>query len=157
MTIIKKPRWAVGDRLVLANNNPTNVLVGSRQDGLRPVGLVARVEDVFDHRYYGCVIAGVPGHPDGVYQIVCKEDLSERDTLVRRYTPNRWVRIAVPRPAYGAWYGEDVWGKEGYIVDVVVSVDDEYSESRTGLDLIVRLNDHPSYSQTIIPEDIDFI
>ena len=153
----KKPRFQVGDHLVLADNNPANVLVSSRKEGLRPVGLPATVRDVFSPRYFGCVIEGVPGYPDGVHQIVCMQDLSKRDNLIRRYRPGRRVRIAVPRPAYSAWHDKDVQGKEGYIVDVEVAVDNEYSDSRTGLDLIVRLDDYPEPSQTIIPEDIDFI
>lgn len=153
----KKPRFQVGDHLVLANNNPTNVLVQARRDGLRPVGLPATVRDVLGHRYYGCVIEGVPGLEGGVYQIVCLQDLSKRDTLIRRYKPNRRVSIEVERPHYSAWSSKDVYGKQGYITDVVVLVDNEHSETRTGLDLIVRLDDYPDLSQTITPEDIDFI
>jgi len=152
----KEPRFQVGDRLVLANNNPKGVLVAERENGLRPVGLPAIVVDVYGPDYYGCVIEGVPVRPGGVYQFVRLEDLSKPDTLIRRYKPGRRIRIAVKHPHYDAWDGRDVGGKQGHIVE---ATEDMYgdSESRTGLDVVVRLDDYNWYDQIIIPEDIDFI
>lgn len=152
----KKPRFQAGGRLVLANNNPKGVLVAARENGLRPVGLPAVVVDVYGRGCYGCVIEGVPGRPGGVYQIVLLQDLSKRDTLIRRYKPGRRVRIAVERPHYNAWYGKDVYGKQGHIVGAAEDMHGD-GESRTGLDVVVRLDDDPGYGQIIIPEDIDFI